>query len=212
MLPLLLFAAGSLAILPLWAWLPDRFLLPLVPLFVGFIIVGFPQRFPTVALTPLLGLPLLKTALACGAILTLGVPAFAAYPWMALPGKNVQASDWRKVTAVCDWIKNNTPSDAIVFANYDPLVYLYSGRHGIRPFPVDPGFFFYGMKEETADTTANFLKHAARYHPKYLIETGREADEVPNYAEVIKGLAERGVLKLAGDIAPGYRIYSVATP
>jgi hypothetical protein len=39
----------------------------------------------------------------------------------------------------------------MVFANYHPMVRLYTGHLGIRPFPVEPGYLFYGIKSLRGD-------------------------------------------------------------
>ncbi len=65
------------------------------------------------------------------------------------------ASAQRKVNipnrAAYAWLRVNTPAEANVFAFFDPLLYLYTGRHAMsRPLPTA---LFY------ADDRAGVLKH-----------------------------------------------------
>jgi hypothetical protein len=208
-LPWVLYAAASFCILTVWAWPPDRFLLPVLPFFVGLAFAGLPRHLPTVPWTGALAFPLFKMTLACSTILSLGVPAFAVPPWLTAKEKRAPASDWKKVNAVCEWIRRNSPPDAVILANYDPMLYLYTGHKSVRPFPVEPGYLYYGITYDVAGSVAGFMNQTARYHPQYFVETGREEFEEASYHQIIQELTRRGTLEIAAEIAPGYRIYSV---
>ena len=205
-LPWVLYAGASIGIMSIWAWPPERFLLPLSPLLVGLAFVGVPRRVPLRALPVALASPLFKVVLACSATLGAGVPAFAVSPWGAQP-KLPAAADWNNVVAVCDWIKRNAPPEAVVMANYDPLLYLYTGHGAVRPLPVEPGYLFYGLDYSAADSVPGVLNQIARFHPRYLVETGREESEESSYRNIVEGLMKRGILEVSAEIAPGYRIY-----
>jgi hypothetical protein len=44
---------------------------------------------------------------------------------------------WTGTLEAMTWLRDHTPSDAVVAANCDPAVFLYTGRKAIRPFNVE---------------------------------------------------------------------------
>ena len=59
------------------------------------------------------------------------------------PSANVQPSDWGQLGKLFAYIRGNTPQDAIVMTNLDPMFYLNTGRRTVRGFSPDGYKLYY---------------------------------------------------------------------
>jgi hypothetical protein len=129
-----------------WIWPPERYQLPLLPLYCGYI--GFaasalarncPQRFR----------PRIAVGLATSACLLIaGISSFQIAQKARQRNSigltiNGGPEDWEANKAIAEWIRNNTDSNAIIAANLDPLLYLLTERKAVRLFKADPYSLFY---------------------------------------------------------------------
>jgi hypothetical protein len=117
-----------MAIVFLWWFEPTRFVIPVLPLIVFCAIAG------AKAVNSRLAIPAHKTALGAAVICILGgVVVDAVRVERALRYGNIEgaqaAADWKQMQQALNWIRSNTPADAIVFSSYPQAVYLFTSRH-----------------------------------------------------------------------------------
>ena len=53
------------------------------------------------------------------------------------------SEDWHRLSALFEWIRRETPPDAVVTGNLDPTYFLYAGRKGVRAYAAEPYALFY---------------------------------------------------------------------
>jgi hypothetical protein len=134
---LAVFLAVYVGVTLLWAWMPIRFLAPVLPLlyWFGYRGIGSRRRALIVAGALVGALSLFGVARAARQSLTLGD---------VQPGLRAQDS-WYQLQSLLEWVKKNTPQDAVLAGNLDPLYYLYTGRKATRGFLADPYYLFYSQ-------------------------------------------------------------------
>ncbi len=159
-----------LALICLWPWPPDRFLVPILPLLA----VLFAEALRRLVASRGLGRPgtavlALLLAAAVGSNVWMqsryaGVSRPSQYPYFTLPGEPVQ---WRSYLAAFDWLRTHTRDGEVLAAGFDTMTSLYTDRPSIRPFVVRPLALYYGFAEPPLGTVAEFEEildaHAARY-------------------------------------------------
>jgi MFS family permease len=203
-LPVSLFIGASVGVCVVWAWFPDRFLLPLVPLLLLFGYWGLPRAIPKTLLLLLLPVPVYVLFFAAQSTADRGIGAFASPP---LSHQFNLPSDWRLVSSVHSWISNNTPRDAVVLATFDPGVYMYTGRKSIRPHTGQ--MFFYGIQRPLAEKIHVAERVMEKYRAGYLIETGHDGIEEPDFERMIAAWEQNGRIQQVAYFAPHYRIWRV---
>lgn len=140
------YVPATLAILPLWPWLGDRFVLTVAPLVWLWILVGLDDAARRVARSPI-------PAIAAVGVLSAGLLLAQAKDvperlgrldaWRRgdlLAGYDVF---WRDYFEGADWIRSHVPDDAVVLARKPGLVWYWSRR----PVVADP---FYGRGQWNA--------------------------------------------------------------
>jgi hypothetical protein len=181
-----LFLAVYAAMLLAWAWPPDRFVVAVYPLVLCLcwqawraVLERFPQRAGPLRLAGLLML----AAVVAQSLWNLRDPA---------RGVPLVGDAWSDTAPLFDWIKDHTPADAVILANLDPAVYLYTGRKAVRGFQADPYRLFYAPEpaSDPLGTRADFRETIRKQRVTYLVR-------VPN-----KGFAEAPYLdRLILDLA-----------
>jgi len=141
-----LFLLLYIVALAVWPWPPIRFMAPLYPLIVLAMWQGVERLSRLLGgrghralvfqrATAGLAVFLAPTILASTSMSTMGsgtvVPAPACQ------------DDWGEFEGVIDWVEANTPPDAVLASNLDPLLFLYTGRKAVRPFEANPIELYY---------------------------------------------------------------------
>jgi hypothetical protein len=141
-----LFVILYLVVLFLWPWPPVRFLVVLYPLILMWGWDG---------IRAVLGLPadtrLWKRLAALGATTAVAAASFGTLNnvrgLLAERGNLFHSTscidDWSDYAALHAWLKQNTPTDAILLGNLDPVLYLYTGRKAARAFIANPATLYY---------------------------------------------------------------------
>ena len=134
-----MFAVAQIAVLIVWRYPPDeRLVYPLFPLaLAGLLYEG--EHIATMLRTGLRS-PQTGQRVTAGIMIGLGALLAAAalavqfYMSTALRSENARQHRLLKTneTAAAGWIRANLPEDATVLANADPLLYLDTGRRGLR--------------------------------------------------------------------------------
>ena len=208
MMPAALFILLSSGMLMLWVWPPERFLLPILPLLLLFVYYGLPAQAPRWVLASLVVLPVLVIFQASRATVADGFPQYPSFSW-AVKRTHAQI-EWRKISRLYEWIKQNAAPDSVILANDDPAVYLYTGRKSIRPFKVDSADIMYGIHRPLALKIHDFERISDKFHAHYLLETASDDLDQPDYSRILDQLKSDGRIKLLHEIAPQYRIWEIS--
>ncbi len=78
---------------------------------------------------------------------------------------------WRRTEDLLGWIRHNTPADAVLLGNLDPMFYLYTDRHAVRGFEADPFQLFYAPNggNHPLGTVDDFRNTILRSNVRYII-------------------------------------------
>jgi len=142
-----LFVLLYVGLIILWAWPVTRFLAPLLPLlllsvFEGAAFIGghlAPRSWTHVSLVMVL-------AASSGGMLVRS--AETAQHDGVVPLPNLVPENWHQLRPMLDWMSQNMPAGAVLVSNFDPSIYLYSGRTSIRGFIHDPYLLHYAAEDD----------------------------------------------------------------
>ena len=152
-----LFVVFYFATIILWAWPPDRFVVPMVPFLLMFAHKELSWIFGKIFSSGKLRDYALKVPVAF-----LAVPLiFHLYLVTKVTERNNAASfsfvhsiygqdRWDDTMDLLDWIRGHTPREAVVMGNLDPTIHLYTGRKAVRSFADDPYLLFFTRNFEDA--------------------------------------------------------------
>jgi hypothetical protein len=143
-----------LGLVVIWVFTPLRYLLPLAPLIAYFFVVGATTIGRTWQSTGLRRcIPVLFT-LAClctviaGQMESLRLSSRShIVPW------GQDADSWPAFLRSVEWIRHNSPPDAIVASGFDPVVHQLIGRRSIRLSSYDPYLLNYDRKAPLGTAT-----------------------------------------------------------
>ena len=156
-----------------WLPLPERFLLPFLPVFFAALWLET-QRLGAMCRTNLRsGVPLLQRALALGfACVFTSVLGFTGWNYIVgdprdlQRGSGVQAHALEEKKQAYQWIRDNAAPNDRIAAWEDGLMYLYTGRQGLRPFVPLPQDFYMDDRESLRRDLAHMCdaSHHAGVH------------------------------------------------
>jgi hypothetical protein len=184
------FLIGYIFVVCLWPWPPYRFLIPVMPLLLVYLVRGI-----SAILRPLSSLPSYRYAVLAGIsalvaanLLLLNnygrVNHSTGFPSNGLSGTRVAWSSYQKVFA---WITEHSKSDEVIASGLDTMLYLYTGRRSFRPFVARPTALFYGEDNPALGTLKDLEQLLKIYNPRYLVHTPMPgfSEEKP-FAELLK--------------------------
>ncbi len=172
--PLPWMLAATLGAMLVWSWPPYRFLVPILPFLVAYML-----RAPA-ALAEALNH---RTAWRFAAAFGLGAIVLANGALLARHAQQVRRTgyplarltdspvEWSSYQRTFDWLKRHSEPRDVVASGLDSMTALYTGRQAFRPFVYDPGRLFYGEGQPellTMQELVDILKH---YQPRYLVES-----------------------------------------
>jgi hypothetical protein len=123
--------------------------------------------------------------------------------------------DWESTREALDWMKRNTPDSAVIGANLDPMVFLYTGRKSIRLFNYNQFDLFYGQdpKRRPLGDGEDLRRHLLKHQVRYLLLTPMPAYRESTYLkENVAELRQRhpdALQSVAGFSRPGYALFEV---
>lgn len=129
-----------------WIWPPNRYQVPLFPLFLGY--VGLALRVMICQCPKILR----PKAIVAGLIMvSLALSGWTSYRVAQVTWEkgspafeiNDTPDNWQATKDLCAWIGRNTQPQAVIMANLDPVVYLLTKRKSVRAFVADPYLLFY---------------------------------------------------------------------
>ncbi|HVW86834.1 MAG TPA: hypothetical protein VHB50_19245, partial [Bryobacteraceae bacterium] len=128
------------------------------------------------------------------------------------PASNVTPSDWSEMGKLFGYIREHTPTDAVICANLDPVFYLNTGRKAIRGFSPD-GYRLYYAPSNTAITPDQLAGEIIRNGVGYVALTpDRDFAESGAYHKAVEALERGGVLEPVAvpGVSRDYRLLRVA--
>lgn len=166
-----LFIVIYLSLVMLWPWTPYRFLIPILPFLLGYLLDGIISSLK-------LGIMKNWYLFLLGLILLI-VPNFNL---LYLHGKQasqfhysrVNLSEnppsWISYQEVFQWLKTNSRPDDVIASMEDPMISLYTGRCAVRPFKMTPGLGENGDRERILGSAEGLMQTLKAYKIRYLIE------------------------------------------
>ncbi len=190
--PLNLFVLCYAALILLWVFPPPRFLIPLLPFLLFFCYMAmshfcgtvFKSRsgFRVVRVCCLIVLALLLTR-------GLFTQARKTIQHRSAQFPSFENDDWNEITSLSRWITGNTPKDAILEGNLDPVWFLSTGRKSVRAFLARPFEVFYSANPQNpVGTYSEFVQNLLREHADYLMRT---PDRDYGEGKYLNGLIDR---------------------
>ena len=197
-----------LAIIMVWVWPPIRFLVPMLPLFSWHVSVAI-RRAPIVPVV------LVVTAVIATSSATLfHTVSHARTRGLMWPA--VFAEDWHRLSTLLDWIRRETPSDAVLIGNLDPTYFLYTDRKAVRAFSAEPYPLFYSSHRLTSEplgSVSDFRRRLLAVGADYCVwSPARGFAETPHFRRLLDEISRQvpGSLTIAtGDPAAGYVVYRI---
>lgn len=162
-----LFVPLYCGLIVLWAFLPLRFVIPIVPVVLLYSWRGLADicRREAVALW--------KPGFVCAAVmlLLLGNGLIRQAYLSSRDGEEFLGSaseEWHNTEAVYAWLRKNTSQRAVVLANLDSALYLYTGRKALRGYNLNPYEMYYVQRPQhplgkTVDLATAILRQRADY-------------------------------------------------
>jgi|HubBroStandDraft_6_1064221.scaffolds.fasta_scaffold07518_7 hypothetical protein len=137
-----------------WLPTPERFLVPFIPVFFAALWLEMPRLWALCRANLRSGVPWLQRTLAT-ALACIFVYALAFTGWNYLVGdprdlqqnSALQAHALEEKKQAYQWIRDNTGPNDRIAAWEDGLMYLYTGRQGLRPFVPLPQDFYMDDRE-----------------------------------------------------------------
>ena len=178
--PYVLFSAVYAILLLVWNYPPDpRFVLPLIPLLMagfltelqalyGIVQQAWTSRKKDERVFARIVSPVLAAA-ACLAVYSNLNGAFFHLP----AGNAIQRQRVQQARLAYEWVKREAPAGARFYSNYDPLFYLYTGRHAMR-LPVPAAFAYQEDRPALQKLTYGLGEFSVRRELDYVFLSRRE--------------------------------------
>ena len=190
------FAAATVAMVWGWPFPPERFLMPLTPVLVWALWRG------GAAAVQRWRLPARVVPVAAGC---LAATSLVADLWLfPTPSRLPLLSstlDARAFDHAAQWIRANTPPDAVLISDHDPWVWLATGRRAVPPGVFDP-LWRYGdgpsphgwerAATDARDAGARWLVASVEWDPDFVKLWADPLVQKPRWP-VVHGTVRRGV-------------------
>jgi hypothetical protein len=213
------FLLGYAFVIAVWPWPPGRFLIPVLPFLVAYLIIGVSALFRTRAPRGWCA-PAAALALCVAIVANVEYSAVyerishqTGYPYNTIPDRLAM---WSSYQHVFDWIRTHSDSHDVVASGLDSMVSLYTDRPSVRPFVHRPLSLFYGDTTPATGTVEEFSNILKIYHAKYVVELPMPgfAEEKP-FADLISSWRlrrEEDSVLVYEDDDSRFRIFEVLRP
>lgn len=162
-----LFVPFYCGLIVLWAFSPLRFVIPIVPIVLLYASRGLVDICHRSAVA------FWKPGFACAAVmlLLLGNGLVRQATLSSHDGEEFLGSppgEWHDMETLCAWVRENTSRNAVVLANLDSALYLYTDRKALRGYNANPYEMYYVQRPQdplgkTADLAAAILRQSVDY-------------------------------------------------
>ncbi len=166
--------AAMLGTMLVWSWPPYRFLVPIMPFLVAYLLLVPATIMPALCERRRWRL---AGALAVVAIVLANCGLLARHAVQvrntgyALAGLADAPVDWSSYERTFAWLRENSEPQDVIASGLDSMVGLYTDRRAVRPFVYDPGRLFYGDGEPELLSAQQLAEILTTYEPRYLVET-----------------------------------------
>ena len=202
-------AIAYVGIIMVWVWLPVRFLVPMLPVFLWHVLVAT-RRVPVITSA------VVVTTLIATSFATLFDTVTHAHTRGLMWVRAESGEDWHRLSALLDWIRRETPPDAVLTGNLDPAYFLYTGRKAVRAFVADPYALSYSANHTTTGplgSVSDFRRRLLAAGVDYCVwSPAPDFSETPHFRRLLDQLSQDvpGSLTIAtGDVAAGYVVYRI---
>jgi hypothetical protein len=189
------FLGANFLIILVWPWSPLRFLIPILPFLLAYLLFGLwklANKMPLSFYARGLALFALVVVLAINLMLFVRINNQnhdKHYPFWY---QNKELASWASYAEVFTWLKQNTRPTDVIASGLDSMIFLYTGRQAFRPFQGRPTSLFYGQQAPALGTWEEVSGLMERYQARYFVQL-----PMPGFAEekpldaVIKELQKR---------------------
>ena len=202
-------AMAYMGIIMVWVFPPARFLVPVLPLFLWHVLVAI-RRLPVVPVA------IVVTALIATSFATLFDTVTHAHARGSMWVRAESGEDWHRLSALLEWIRRETPPDAVLTGNLDPTYFLYTGRKAVRAFVADPYVLHYSANRMTPGplgSVSDFRRRLLAAGVDYCVWSPAPGfRETPHFRRLLDQLSRDvpGSITIAtGDVAAGYVVYRI---
>jgi hypothetical protein len=165
-----LFIISYLCLILLWPWHPYRFLVPILPFLLGYLFNGINTS--------------LKVRIARNWCLLIGLTLLIVpnFNLLYLHGKQANQQNcsrvylfknpppWTAYQHIFQWLKTHSQPDDVIASPEAPMIFLYTGRHAIRPFKMNPGLGEDGAGSEIFGSAEDLYQALKAHHVKYIVK------------------------------------------
>jgi hypothetical protein len=168
------FLSGYLLLTCIWPWPPSRFLVPLSPFILCYLLCNVESVLKTVKLFNWLKIfSLILIILISSNLYSVfqqsKINHMTNYP--QLGNNRTPNITWSSYEKVFLWLRENSRPTDVIASGLDTMIYLYTGLIAIRPFEHDPLSLFYGKEGPKIGTTKDLERIFQYYNPRYLVLT-----------------------------------------
>ena len=193
-----------------WVWPPLRFAVPVIPLLLWLGFVGAAkQRFLACVVAAVL--------FAAGGFQLWTTVMQARDKGIVSPLAGTE--NWNDTARLLHWVSLETPSDATLTGNLDPMYYLFTGRKAVRAFTTDPYSLYYDLGHQTGSplgTVDGFRNRLLATKSDYVIVTATsKSGEAKHLNQLVYELSQRcsrSLSLVSGSVDSGYAIYKTDLP
>ncbi|MDX2270014.1 MAG: hypothetical protein NW208_18065 [Bryobacter sp.] len=215
-----IWAVLYLGILFVWVWPPVRYFWAIVPITFGFAAIGAKGLLQNASRSfgwkhrGRYAFAAAFCLLCCGLWADVHF-AYLTYQQGTPTGSSKPGESWQAYQEMAHWIRENTPKEAVLGANLDPLLYLLTERKGIRTFRQSPYHMFYAeaKPEQALGSVAELRTQLKKHKVTFVVVTPmhgfREGAFFPDlWSEFSK--QHKSAVRLRYQYAePEYAIYEV---
>jgi hypothetical protein len=153
-----------LLLILVWPWPPTRFLIPILPFLVSYLLLSI-----STALRRVLPLSGYRVLIMAGIVVVVianlwllsrlnQVSQRFSYPYTSVASVPEAPVSWSSYEDVFAWLRTHSRPDDVIASGLDSMTYLYTGRRAFRPFVGRPAAMFYGQ-DSPATGTVKELEH-----------------------------------------------------
>lgn len=168
------FLAGYLFIILIWPWPSPRFLMPILPFLLAYLLDWISNQLPklaSIAPPKISGTIVLTVLLACNMALVRQVVAASHSMHYPSLKQMKEPLSWSSYVRVFEWITAHTRPEDVITSGLDTMIYLYTNRRAFRPFVGRPLSLFYGDDGPPLGSLDEIIRSINSYKADYLVHT-----------------------------------------
>ncbi len=161
----------------LWPWPPYRFLVPVLPLLLIYMLCAIREMLRRLSSLPgynsllVLGLTVLVTINLVLVYRYSQTTHHTGYPYYPDDTSQDAPAFWSSYEGIFEWLGKNSQPDDVITSGLDSMIYLYTSRRAFRPFSADPISMFYGLDHSATGTVQDLIQILKVGKPRYLVHT-----------------------------------------